>query len=109
MIKTGFKYKALSPKKTKTGKTMFSLSDYDKSNPNAKRYCTVFCTNDIEVQDREEIVIEKIESISLGIYKEKLQVSMFAEVRLDAAEVDKHLEKMSGSVKLDIDSDQLPF
>lgn len=109
MIKPNFKYRAYSPKKTKSNKTMFNLQDYDKSNPNAKRYLTVFCSNDIEIQDREDIVLEEIESITLGEYQSKLQVSIWAKVRLDSTAVDKHLKEMAGNVIADISNDDIPF
>ena len=106
MISKGRNYTAFSPKLTKTGKTMFSVMDYDKNNTGAKRYVTVFCQNEIEVYDKAKVEIVEISGIGLGEYNNKLQVSMFATVKL--AEV-KELEQMQGNTKVDISSDDLPF
>jgi hypothetical protein len=113
MIKTGYKYTAFSPKKTKTGKTYFSIQDFDKSKPTeSKKYCTVFTTNEIELNDRDKVNIVKIDSISLGEYQGKLQVSMFAEIKLDGESikqsVDEHLNQMAGQ-NIVVQSDDLPF
>lgn len=110
MIKTGFKYRAYSPKKTKSGKTMFSVMDYDKANPNgAKRYCMVFCVNEIEVYDKQSVIIKEIQSISLGEYQGKLQVSMFAIIEPDGEAVDEHLKKLAGDKPAFDKNSDLPF
>ena len=121
MIKTSFKYVAYSPKKTKSNKTMFSIQDYDPKNTGAKRYCTVFCSNDIEVYDKQKVIIMRINAISLGEYNGKLQVAMFADIELADDEVqnvgsfsqektvDAKLKEMSGNKINEIDSDSLPF
>jgi hypothetical protein len=106
MIGTGRKLTAFSPKKTKTGKTMFSVQDFDKNNPNAKRYATVFCNNEVEVNDRDKIKIDFIQGIGLGEYNGKLQVSIFAQVSLD---VESSLNEMAGNVPTDITDQDLPF
>ena len=109
MIKTNFKYTCFSPKKTKSNKPMFSLMDYDKSKPNeSKKYCTVFVVNDVELYDRCKIIIKEIQSISLGEYMGKLQVSMFAVIELDNTDVDNSLKNMAGSTTV-VNDDSLPF
>lgn len=105
MINTGRSYKAYNPKKTKTGKTMFSMMDYDKNNPTAKRYVTVFCSNDIELYDKQKITIDEISGIGLSEYNGRQQVSMFAVVSPNKDE----LEAMAGDVKATIEPDDLPF
>ncbi len=107
MIGTGRKYTAFSPKLTKTGKTYFSVMDYDKNNPSAKRYVTVFCQNEIELYDRAKIVIENINGIGLGEYNGKQTVSMFASVRLD--EESSFEEGFNTGAKVDILDSDLPF
>ena len=105
MISKDRSYKAYNPKKTKTGKTMFSVMDYDKNNPTAKRYVTVFCQNEIELYDKQKVIIKEITGIGLSEYNGKQQVSMFALVLPDQDE----LQAMAGDVKVDISSDDLPF
>jgi len=107
MIRLEHNYTAFNPKKTKTGKTMFSMMDYDSKNPQAKRYVTVFCDNDIEIYDRQKIKIITITGISLGEYNGKQQVSMFAKVEVEG--VEKQLEQMVGEVQAEISPDDLPF
>lgn len=106
MISVNRSYKAYSPKKTKTGKTMFSVMDYDKTNPTAKRYVTVFCQNDVEVYDKAKVKITSISGIGLGEYNGKQQVSMFAEAQV---EQDMTLEGMAGDVSATISESDLPF
>lgn len=107
MISTGRNYTAFSPKKTKTGKTMFNLMDYDRNNPNAKRYITVFCQNDVEVFDRAKVTIEAIGGVSIGEYNGRQTVSMFADIKLaDVEEFEKDFE--TGN-KVEISDDDLPF
>jgi len=116
MIKTNFKYTAYSPKKTKSNKTMFSVQDYDPKNTGAKKYCTVFCSNDIEVYDKQKVIIMRINAISLGEYNGKLQVAMFADIELADEEtsvlkevdVDAKLSDMAGKEKV-VSNDDLPF
>lgn len=105
MINKGRSYKAYNPKKTKTGKTMFSMMDYDKNNPTAKRYVTVFCSNDVELYDKQKVTIEEIGGIGLSEYNGRQQVSMFAVVTPNIDE----LEAMAGDVKATIDDSMLPF
>lgn len=110
MIKTNFKYTCFSPKKTKSNKPMFSLMDYDKNKQNeSKKYCTVFVVNDVELYDRCKVIIKEIQSISLGEYQGKLQVSMFAVVELDGSDVDNSLKQMAGNVNVVDSNSDLPF
>lgn len=112
MISKGRKYTAFNPAKTTTGKTYFKVMDYDKRNPQQKNYMTVFCSNEIELNDRDKIIINDIQGVSLGRYKDQLTASMFASVSLDESVVDtvnQELEAMKGSVLVDIDEDSLPF
>lgn len=107
MIGTSRKLTAYSPKKTKTGKTMFNVQDFDKNNPQAKRYATVFCNNEVEVNDRDKIIISEIQGIGLGEYQGRLQVSIFASVSVD---VDASLNEMAGNVNVGVDANSdLPF
>lgn len=105
MLSKGRNYTAYSPKKTKTGKTMFNCMDYDKSNPQARRYVTVFCQNDVEVYDKQKVTLEEITGVSLSEYNGKQQVAIFATVQPSVDE----LEAMAGDVKATIDADDLPF
>ena len=113
MIRTGYSYYANFVKKTKTGKTMFSVQDYDKANPTAeKKYATVFCDDSVELYDKCKVKFIEITGISLGEYKGKLQASIFAKVVLDGeqvkSDVDKHLSDMAGNTNV-VQSDDLPF
>lgn len=112
MISKGRKYTAFNPSKTSTGKTWFKIMDYDKRNPQQKNYMTVFCSNEIELNDRDKVVINEIQGVSLGRYKDQMTASMFASVSLDESvsdTVNQELEAMKGSVIADISSDDLPF
>lgn len=106
MIGIGRKLTAYSPKMTKTGKTFFSVMDYDKNNPTAKRYATVFCTQEVEgIYDRAKITIVSISGIGIGEYQGRQQVSIFAEVVLNAEEA----QEFNTGIPVDISSDDLPF
>lgn len=112
MISKGRKYTVYSPSKTSTGKTWFKIMDYDKRNPQQKNYMTVFCSNEIELNDRDKVVINDIQGVSLGRYKDQLTSSMFASVSLDESvsdTVNQELEAMKGSVLADITESDLPF
>lgn len=104
MIGTGRAVTAFSPKKTKTGKTMFNAQDYDKNNPQAKRYLTVFCQNDVEIQDRDKVLIDYISGVGLGEYQGKQTTAIFANVSL----VNQEPKFDTGSVNAVFD-DSLPF
>ena len=112
MISKGRKFTAFNPSKTTTGKTYFKVMDYDKRNPQQKNYMTVFCSNEIELNDRDKVVINEIQGVSLGRYKDQMTASMFASVSLDesvADTVNQELEAMKGSVIADISESDLPF
>lgn len=110
MISVGRKLLAFSPSKTKTGKTWFRVSDYNKLTPNVKNYVTIFCNNDIEIEDRSSVVITKIHSVSITEYQGRPSFSMIATVELEnVPSVDDELNEMSGSTHLDISPDDLPF
>lgn len=105
MLSKGRNYTAYSPKKTKTGKTMFNCMDYDKANPQARRYVTVFCQNEVEIYDKQKVTLEEITGVSLSEYNGKQQVAIFATVQPSVEE----LEAMVGDVKVAIDDSMLPF
>lgn len=107
MISKGRNYTVFSPKSTKTGKPMCTVMDYDKNNPSAKRYVTIFVQNDIELYDRAKVRIEEITGISLSEYNGKQQVAMFATLSL--ADVDPIDLAKESTTKIDISSDDLPF
>jgi hypothetical protein len=107
MIGTGKKLSAFSPAKTKTGNTYFKVMDYDRNNPQAKRYATIFCDNDVALNDRDKVIITNIKGVSLGEYKGQQQTAIFASVVLD---VEGSLNEMAGNVPLaDDDNSLLPF
>lgn len=105
MISVGRGYKCYNPKKTKTGKTYFSVMDYDKNNPQSKRYMTIFCQNDVELFDKQKVKITDISGVGLSEYNGKLQVSMFASVEPEQDELDA----MAGGVSASILESDLPF
>jgi hypothetical protein len=106
MIGLNKKITCFNPKKTKTGNTYFSVMDFDKNNPNAKRYATIFCDSDVALSDRDKITITHIKGIGLSEYNGKLQTAIFAQVSLD---VEGSLNEMAGNVPIDISDDTLPF
>lgn len=106
MISKGKKYNCYSPSKTKTGKTYFKVSDWNKNAPTVKKYITVFCENDIELTDKCKVIINSISGVGVSEYQGKDQVSMFASVSLD---IDEELANMAGNNLTDISSDDLPF
>lgn len=106
MISQGKKYTAFSPSKTKTGKTYFKVSDWNKNAPTIKKYITVFCENDIELTDKCKVIINSISGVGVSEYNGKDQVSMFASVSLD---IDEELATMAGNEQVVITDDSLPF
>lgn len=132
MIRVGFKVSALSPKKMGNGNTMFSIIDYDKKNPSDKNYITVFCTDAIELTDKQKVKITAIDGIGCSKYKGQSQCSMSCTVvAVDEAEQEQEDtpptpkpkkeakpkpqyqpeddEDFNTSPLLDISSDDLPF
>lgn len=107
MINKDHNYTAYSPKQTKTGKVMFSISNFDKKNPNFKSYITVFCNNDVEIYDRQKITITEITGVNTSEYNGKLQVSMFANVEPNHEDIKASVPNHVDSVNIS-DSD-LPF
>lgn len=104
MISKGYSYTAYSPVTMKTGKLMFKIKDYNKQQPQLKSYITVFCDNDVQVFDKQKVIIEEIKSITTSEYKGQLQVAMSAVVTPDA----EHKEFDTGSHNV-VDSNDLPF
>jgi len=118
MIKSGFKFYASYPKVAK-GRTLFQIRDYDKTKPDEKNYCTVMANNEVTVGDRDEIRLGDITGVSLQTYKEKLQVTIFADVEVIKAHEqpkpdptpyypEPHDDFGTGPL-VDINSDDLPF
>ena len=106
MISQNKKYTCFSPSKTKTGKTYFKVSDWNKNAPTIKKYITVFCENDIELTDKCKVIINSISGVGVSEYNGKDQVSMFASVSLD---IDEELANMAGNTQTEIDPSDLPF
>ena len=106
MISKGYSYTAYSPVKTKMGKTMFKVKDYNKQFPTLKVYITVFCDNDVEIHDRQKVIFNEIKSISTSEYKGDLQISMSASVTIDTEIKEEFNSKGIDTV---IDPDDLPF
>lgn len=108
MIKKGFNYTCYSPKKTKSGKSMFSIMDKDQQGN--KHYATVFCTNDVELYDKCKAKITEFSSFSLSEYKGKLQVAIFAKVELsDEAPKKNFIDEALADPEPTINADDLPF
>ena len=109
MIKSGYKFYASFPKAAK-GRTLFQIRDYDKTKPEEKNYCTVMANNEVTVNDRDEIRLGNITGVSLQQYKEKLQVTVYADVEvLTTHEEPKEEPKFDTGPLLYIDDSDLPF
>jgi len=108
MIKVGFGYMIFSPKPTTKG-TMFRLMDSDKKS-NTKNYVTVFTDQKLDLYDRQKVTIKSIESVNIGEYNNKVQVSMNATVSVGGSA--EEIKKEFGITKeneIDIQSDDLPL
>ena len=115
MIKAGFKFKVLWPQNTKN-KTIFKIRDYDKSKPDEKAYVSVM-VDQIDLNEKDEIEIVHINGLTASIYKEKLQITMYADIRKVGAFIPKDPQSVNQSEEVVFDegpmveilSDDLPF
>lgn len=87
MIKAGYKFKVLWPQNVK-GKTIFKIRDYDKSKPDEKAYISIM-VDPIDLIEYDEIEILKINGLTASIYKEKLQITMYADIKKVGAFIPK--------------------
>ena len=81
MIRVGFKYKVYQVKTISEQKMVFSIMDREKNGKN--HFASVMVTRTPELEemiDKDTIQIDKITGISLSEYKEKMQVTMYADV-----------------------------
>ena len=115
MIKAGFKFKVLWPQNTKN-KTIFKIRDYDKSKPDEKAYVSVM-VGPIDLVEYDEVEILKINGLTASIYKEKLQITIYADIKKVGAFIPKDPEPVFQSEEamfdegpmVEILSDDLPF
>ncbi|NTU74286.1 hypothetical protein HGB07_09195 [Candidatus Roizmanbacteria bacterium] len=115
MIKAGFKFKVLWPQNT-SSKTIFKIRDYDKTKPNDKAYVSVM-VDPIDLVEYDEIEILHINGLTASIYKEKLQITMYAEIKKVGAFISKESQPIAPVEEVVFDegpmveflSDDLPF
>ena len=82
MIRVGFKYKVYQVKTISEQKMVFSVIDREKGS-GKNHFVGVMVTRTPELEemiDKDTVQIEKITGISVSEYKEKLQVTMYADV-----------------------------
>lgn len=115
MIKAGFKFKVLWPQNT-SNKTIFKIRDYDKSKPEEKAYVSVM-VDPIDLVEYDEIEILKINGLTASIYKEKLQITIYADIKKVGAFIPKGTPAAAPTEEVVFDegpmveilSDDLPF
>jgi len=123
MIKVGFRYYAKFAGMMKNGRFKFSLTDKDKETE-TPYYATVFCENDVVVNDGDNVKIVKIYGAEVrknkkGELNHTLSCDVEIEGKAQATETQAPVEKPQEQTfsdsdfdtgpLLDISSDDLPF
>jgi hypothetical protein len=82
MINLTSSYRINYVKTSSGGKTTFGIRDYNPEKKDEKNYARICASNQIVLNDGDEVQLDKITGCGLSRYEGQLQVMLFATVKL---------------------------